>query len=323
MLCVVEPPIIVACVEVLRMAAQGLQYLFCAAQFIVSGAMNLLHLSDLHFGKYYLPDAGTALLAQAALLAPDAIVISGDFTQRAKSKEFSAARVFLDQLPNVPRVVVPGNHDVPLYRVWERLLQPHTLYRRYIGGELNTVLNIKGAVIVGLDSTDPYRAIKNGRLSRDQLGFCERALASGSANDLRIVVLHHHLVPAPTFARTPPMAKAKRTLEALTELHVDLVLAGHLHRAYVGHSLDVYTGEQRDHGIIIVQCGTSTSQRGRGLEREKNSFNHINLGRDTIRITHYHYQENRGRFAPISRHTFARPNQGALKGGSSATEASI
>jgi hypothetical protein len=70
---------------------------------------------------------------------------------------------------------------------------------------------------------------------------------------------------------------------------VDLILAGHLHRAYVGNSLDVYSGQDREHGIIIAQCGTSTSRRGRGLEQEKNTFNWIKLDNQTIQIEHFMY----------------------------------
>ena len=272
---------------------------------------TLLHISDLHFGKYFLPEVAEALLNQAATLAPSAIIISGDITQRAKKAEYIAARAFLDRLPAVPKLIVPGNHDVPLYRVWERLLQPHAKYQHYIAHDLNTVLRIDNAVIVGIDSSDPYRAIKNGRVRSHQLRFCEHAFRQASAADLRVVVMHHHLVPAPTFKRTRPMPKAKRTLEMLTRQKVDLVLAGHLHRAYIGNSLDVYTGEQRDHGIIIAQCGTTTSRRGRGLEREKNSFNWIEMSTDTIRVLHYHYLEKERLFAPVSRQEFIRSGHGA------------
>lgn len=246
------------------------------------------------------------MLAQVALLSPDIIVISGDFTHRAKPAEFEAAREFLHRLPPLPRIIVPGNHDVPLYRIWERLLHPHALYRNYLADTLDTSLYADDAVFVGLDSTAPYRAIKNGRLSRKQLAFCEHVFAAVPEDKLRVVVMHHHLVPAPTFRRTRPMPGAKRTLEAFTRMRVDIVLAGHLHRAYVGHSLDVYAGENRDHGIIIVQCGTTTSCRGRGLEREKNSFNLITLSDSNILVVHYHYHERIAVFEPVSRHEFGR-----------------
>ncbi len=137
--------------------------------------LTILHISDLHFGPPYVPRVGQALLRLAPSLSPDVIVASGDFTQRAKREQFEQASAFLAQLPDVPRVVVPGNHDVPLYRIAERLARPHELYCQYISRDLDTVLTLKAAVIVGLDSTAPRTAISNGRLHRGQLGFCRRA----------------------------------------------------------------------------------------------------------------------------------------------------
>jgi hypothetical protein len=71
--------------------------------------------------------------------------------------------------------------------------------------------------------------------------------------------------------------------------------------------LDVYPGTHRDRGIIIVQCGTSTSRRGRGREREKNTFNLLRIGQEMLRITHYMFFDDLGDFAPVSRHIFPRP----------------
>ncbi|MDX1604993.1 MAG: metallophosphoesterase family protein [Candidatus Competibacterales bacterium] len=277
--------------------------------------MILLHISDLHFGAPYLEPVGEALLAKIHELEAEAIVVSGDLTQRAKPAEFRRARDFLDRLPPVPQVVVPGNHDVPLYRIGERLLRPRALYRRHISSRVNDVLYHPDATIVGLDSTDPYRALTNGRIRARQLDYCARQFERAPPEALRVVVLHHHLIPAPTFERPPPMPRAKRALEAFTRLEIDLVLAGHLHRAYVGNSLDVYGGEQRTHGIVIAQCGTSTSRRGRGFEREKNTFNWIRLSRKTIQVVHYMYFEDGHDFAPITRHEFVRPTHDRLPGG--------
>jgi 3',5'-cyclic AMP phosphodiesterase CpdA len=110
--------------------------------------LTILHISDLHFGPPYLPKVGDALLQAAPSLAPNLIVASGDFTQRAKAKQFAEAHEFLDRLPNVPLVVVPGNHDVPLYRVFERVLAPHVQYRRYISDQLNSVVRIDRKSVV-------------------------------------------------------------------------------------------------------------------------------------------------------------------------------
>ena len=268
--------------------------------------LTLLHASDLHFGPHYLPRVGDALVRAAHELAPDAIVISGDFTQRAKRVQYAAAAAFLERLPAVPRIVVPGNHDVPLYRVAERLFQPYRLYREYISPELDSVHRLPGAVIVALNSTAPLRAITNGRIDPAQLDFCADALRAVPPSDARIVVAHHHFAPAPDYEGGQVMPRAKRALDVFTALRVELILGGHLHRAYIGNSLDVYPGRDREHGVIIVQCGTTTSRRGRAREREKNSLNLIHIDADTIRVTHYMYFEDVGGFAPVSRHIFPR-----------------
>lgn len=269
--------------------------------------LTALHISDLHFGPPHHPEVGEALLRIAARLRPEVVVASGDFTQRAKREQFAEARRFLDRLPGEDLVVVPGNHDVPLYRFWERVFAPHRLYREYINPDLDYALVRDDAVIVALDSTSPLRAITNGRISEDQLRFCEEVLGDAPPGVARIVVAHHHFAPAPDYDESQVMPHARRALDCFAALQVDLILGGHLHRGYIGNSLDVYSGQDREHGIIIVQCGTSTSRRGRAREAEKNSFNLVRVGGSVIRITHFMYFDDAEGFAPISRHTFPRP----------------
>lgn len=269
--------------------------------------LTILHISDLHFGPPFLPRVGAALVRIAPTLAPDVIVASGDFTQRAKAEQFQQARGFLNELPTVPRVVVPGNHDVPLYRVAERLTRPHKLYCQYMSAALDTALKLNGAVIVGLDSTAPRRAITNGRLHQGQLEFCSRAFSEAPEGAARIVVAHHHFAPAPDYLHDQTMPKARRAVTRFVELGVDMILGGHLHRSYIGNSLDFYPGKQRDRGIVIVQCGTTTSRRGRGREKEKNSFNLIRIDENMMQITHFLYFDDECNFAPFSRYMFPRP----------------
>ncbi len=272
--------------------------------------LTIVHASDIHFGKPHDPTAAAAFREAAAEVGPDVIVVSGDLTQRAKEREYEAARAYLDSLPPVPLVVTPGNHDVPLYRVFERLVHPFRNYRRWIRDELDTVTRVDGAVIVALCSAAPRRAIVNGRISTEQLGFAARALEETPAGAARVVCIHHHLAPAPDYERDKPLPGAKEILERLEELGVDLILSGHLHRAYIGNSLDVFPGEVRDRGIVIVQSGTTTSRRGRARERAKNSFNVVRVGTDTVNVTHFMYFEDAGGFAPFSAHTFPRQRKG-------------
>lgn len=271
--------------------------------------LTILHVSDLHFGPPYVPAVGEALLRIAPSLKPDFIVASGDFTQRATRQQFAEARDFLNRLPPVPKVVVPGNHDVPLYRVRERLFDPFSLYREYISSDLDQTMQCNGAYVVSLNSTSPRRALTNGRIRAGQLEFCEQFLRQAPPEAIRVVVAHHHFAPAPDYEADRAMPKAKRAMDRFVELGVDLILGGHLHRAYIGNSLDIYPGPERDRGIIIVQCGTTTSRRGRGKEREKNTFNVISVAHEMFRITHFMYFDDAHGFAPVSRHIFPRPGK--------------
>lgn len=271
--------------------------------------LTLLHISDLHFGPPFLPKVAKALLRLVPSLSVGAIVVSGDLTQRAKEEQFAEARSFLDSLPEVPRVVVPGNHDVPLYRIRERIFEPHSLYRRHISNELNQVLRMDGLVIAALDSTAPLRHITNGRILQEQLEFCTAAFRDAPEGAAKIVVAHHHFAPAPDYERDEVMPHAKRAMNHFIDLGVEMILGGHLHRGYIGNSLDMYPKANRHHGVIIVQCGTTTSRRGRAREREKNSFNLIHIARDLLRVSHYMYFDDVDAFEPISRHVFPRPGR--------------
>jgi 3',5'-cyclic AMP phosphodiesterase CpdA len=197
---------------------------------------------------------------------------------------------------------------------WDRSGSGRRIRRKYIADQLDRVWKLDGAVIVGLDSTSPRRAITNGRIHKDQLDFCDQAFRGAPAVAVRIVVAHHHFVPAPDYESDRPMPRAKRALNRFLDLDVDLILGGHLHRAYIGNTLDIYAGRHRERGIIVVQCGTTTSRRGRGREREKNSFNLIKIGADMLRVTHYMYFSERGDFAPLSRHIFARHGRRFVEG---------
>jgi len=280
---------------------------------------TFLHGSDLHFGRPHDPVAAEAFLAAAQRIRPDLVVFSGDFTQRAKVSEFEAARSYLDRFSPLPVVVTPGNHDVPLYRVAERLLDPFRNYRQFIHSELDTVTRVPGATVVSLNTAAPRRAIVNGRIRRHQLAFAQAAFEATPAGDTRVVVAHHHLAPAPDYEGDSPLPGSRRILDAFKGMGVELVLGGHLHRAYIGNSLDVYPGADRSRGIVMVQSGTTTSHRGRARERAKNSFNVVEVSAEEIRVTHWMRFEEA--FHPFSWHSFPRRphrwliSEGDRKGG--------
>ena len=122
----------------------------------------------------------------------------------------------------------------------------------------------------------------------------------------RVIVAHHHFAPAHDTLYDRRMQKDRRAIRVFDKLGVDLILGGHLHRAYIGNSLDFHPPQSGNRGIVIVQSGTSTSSRGRGRERNKNSFNLVEVHAQGVGITHYLFNDEISAFLPLSRHAFAR-----------------
>jgi len=269
-------------------------------------ALTLLHASDIHFGKRFDPEAAEGFMSFLHGLSPHLLILSGDFTQRAKVREYEAARKFLDDLPPVPVVVTPGNHDVPLYRVWERLFAPHRNYRAYISKELNTVTRIPGATVVSLDSTAPHRAIVNGRIRGSQLLFAARAFQDAGDGDIRILVAHHNLAPAPDDEPDKILPGHRRCLGAFSRMGVELIVGGHLHRAFIGSSPGGHPEENGAPSMTIVHSGTTTSTRGRAGERGKNSLNVIRVTQDELQIAPHLFRRETGAFTPSGSHLLPR-----------------
>ena len=255
--------------------------------------LTILHGSDVHFGKTHRPSASTALFDLARKVTPDVIVLAGDFTQRAKVREYEQARAFLRQVQDVPVVVTPGNHDIPLYRVHERLFTPFRNYRAFISQEMDTVTRVGGAVFVALNSADPHRSIVNGRIADHQLRFLARIFQETFDADVRILVTHHALAPPPDGGSDATIPGSGALLDRFRELGVDLVLSGHLHRGFVTRSSEVRP-DHRDHGdIAIVHSGTAASSRGREAEKGENSVNVLRVGAREIEVIP-HWFENDG-----------------------------
>ena len=264
----------------------------------------LLQASDLHFGKPHDPVVAGAFMEAAHALSPDMIVLAGDFTQRAKVREYEKARAFIDRLPEVPKVFTPGNHDVPLYRVVERLVRPFANYRRYIEDRLDSVTRIPGVTVVALNTAAPRTAIVNGTVREGQLGFAQAAFDESPEGDLRVAVLHHHMAMPGDWSHQPPLPIRERVLTIFEDAGVDLILSGHLHRGFIAQSSRVYPKSRRE--ILIVHSGTATSTRGRGREKGRNSFNLVEASLEHLAVEHFMYMGASDGFRPVARHVSPR-----------------
>lgn len=247
-------------------------------------SLTVLHTSDLQCGKPFLPHAAEAMIRLAEEVGPDVVVCSGDLTQRARKCEFEMARALLGRFGDVPVVVTPGNHDVPLYRTLERFARPFRNWRRFTGRDLDSVTRVEGATFVSLSSAAPRRAVVAGRLDPSQIDFARRAFETAPVRDHRIVVVHHHFVPVPGGHGGRPLGAAAELLGQFEEMGVSAVLGGHVHQVHL-HVSTSLTG--RVEAVPVISSGTTTSARGRDRELGANSLCVIRFGADSLEVTPY------------------------------------
>lgn len=237
---------------------------------------TIVHLSDLHFGR-----VDHALLeplrARVRQLQPHLVVVSGDLTQRAKPAEFREARAFLDTLPG-PRLVVPGNHDVPLYNVFQRFLKPLDKYRRYIGDDLEPAYVDDEIAVMGVN-TARSAVFKGGRINEEQIERVRGALCRLPDAVTKIVFTHHPFDLPPGHASRELVGRARKAMQMFAACGADILLSGHLHES---HASDTRLRYKIDGFVaLVVQAGTATSTRGRG---EANSFNVLEVENPHVRI---------------------------------------
>jgi 3',5'-cyclic AMP phosphodiesterase CpdA len=263
---------------------------------------SLLHISDVHFGPKHLPRLAEGVLALAEERRPDLVVASGDLTQRARAEQFQAARAFVDRLP-VPSIAVPGNHDVPLWRVWERALDPLGAYAKHFSSDLEPVFRDEEMLVVGINSAFNWTR-KDGRIRLKRLLAVRDLLAATPKSLIKVVVVHHHLIPPPNFGSQRVLANAHEAIDLFSRAGVDLVLAGHQHQSYIASSEDFYPEGRSP--VLMVHTGTTTSSRGRAAERERNTCNWIEIDEKKIVVSQLRWYDDLERFAEQGRHLYPR-----------------
>jgi 3',5'-cyclic AMP phosphodiesterase CpdA len=220
---------------------------------------KIIHISDLHFGKEN-DQVVDALLNDIDAYQPDVVIVSGDLTQRARENQFIKAADFLKKI-TYPKVVVPGNHDVPLYNVIRRFLAPFTRYVEFINDEFFPVFQNDEIAIIGINTAHSF-TWKSGKITPAKLKALAQKLEDQNCK-IKMLVMHHpfHEIFYKSIYN-----------EMLSDLGIDMIFSGHLHKAKATVLNNHFA--MLNSKILIVQAGTSVSRRLRG---ENNSFNKIEI----------------------------------------------
>ncbi len=238
---------------------------------MAAGRTLIAQISDLHCGEpHFVPNLLERAIAEINELEPDVVVCSGDLTTHGFKEEYAQAKQYLDRLSCRARVVIPGNHDSR---------NVGYLHFEHLFGERNSVLRVAATTIVAVDSSEPD--LDHGQIGRGRYAWIEEQFAA--AADLRVFVLHHHLLPVPGTGRERNIVyDAGDALECLQRAGVDLVLSGHKHVPYAWRLEDLF----------VVNAGTVSTLRLRGNTRPCYNLIEISGGHvDVWRKYPFHGQE--------------------------------
>ncbi len=264
--------------------------------------LRIAHLSDPHFGTI-LPGVKEGLLQTLEQLKPDLILLTGDITQRARRAQFRAAKKFTHEIYPTPLIAVPGNHDIPLYNIFARLLHPYSGYKKLFKDQLEKDYEQGDIVVTGLNSTSRWRHVQGDfNFPRIEKRLSEKK----SKAKVHIVTFHHPMDCAKPSDEKNLLVGRDQAIEIFDRHQVDLIIGGHIHDPYVTLSKVRYPNTKRT--MILGVAGTCLSWRTR--TGAPNSFNFIEV--DTystprLKITRYDQNENKT-FSPLRSHNFIRPD---------------
>jgi 3',5'-cyclic AMP phosphodiesterase CpdA len=219
----------------------------------------MLQISDPHFGTEQAPVVA-ALQQLHTEQRPDLIIVSGDITQRARRAQFQAAQKFFTEL-KTPSLIIPGNHDIPLFNLPLRMFAPYANYTKAFGNNLQPEFISDDLFVIGLNTTRPQRHI-DGEVSTEQIEYVCARLSSAHDTQLKIVVTHqpvHVITPADA---TNLLHNYREALDAWALAGVDLLMGGHIHLPYVRSLRESHSNFA--HAVWVVQAGTALSSRVRG-----------------------------------------------------------
>jgi 3',5'-cyclic AMP phosphodiesterase CpdA len=268
---------------------------------------RIAHLSDIHFGAH----DGRIVAATEAWLRerrPDLVIISGDFTQRAKEREFRAASAYLDRLRalGLKVLAVPGNHDVPLFDLMRRFGAPLDRYKRYVDDGLCPWFEDDDVAVLGINTARSL-TIRDGRINREQIALMHERFAKVAVGKVRILVTHHPLFAMPIGdggELSEAVGRHDDAVKGASKAGIQIALAGHFHRTYAEAPGKMV---EKAGSILVIQAGTATSTRLRNNEPQ--SFNWLHVERPN-RMMLQVIPWNGSRFVEASERPFLLDEQG-------------
>ncbi|HSK17034.1 MAG TPA: metallophosphoesterase [Gaiellaceae bacterium] len=261
--------------------------------------LRILQVSDLHVGTHEEPQVEAGLRRLVRATEPEVVLATGDLTHRNKPEQHARAAGVLRSLER-PLVVIPGNHDIPVWPPW-RFTSTFAAFERE-WTETEPVYRSERLVVCGLNSVRPWKQ-QGGALRRSQLAHAARVLAEAPEGALRVVALHHHLVGAPWRSRKRTIANRSAVLGALVDAGAELVLSGHIHQSAISERREFEVTEGPVRGTTVVTAPGLGQPRPR-RRGEARGLHLVEADERSLRVFTYAWVD--GRWAEIADRRFPR-----------------
>jgi Icc protein len=242
--------------------------------------LRIAQISDIHCGEISFDrKMMSSTIERINEMKPDLVVVAGDLTAAGYEWEFQEAKRWIDQIEH-PKIVVPGNHDSRNvgYVHFENLFgKRFKHFRQPFHPERAERLRAAGFTVVAVDSSEPD--LNEGRVGREHYPWIKDQF--NHDDDIKIFVIHHHLVSIPGTGRERNIiTDAGDVLAELTQLDIDVVVSGHKHVPY-------FWGIN---GMLVCNSGTASTRRVRG--RTPPSWTELQIDASTIKA-YLHYEDRR------------------------------
>lgn len=236
--------------------------------------IRLFHASDLHFGR---EDAEAIRWFAERINAerPDAVIITGDLTYRARQREFEAAAAWLSEI-RVPATIEPGNHDLPYFNPIARFFAPYKRHKRLMRS-IENPLDVPRVTLVPLRTTSRAQWRLNwswGVVRPLSLQRALKTLEEAPTDHLKLVLCHHPLIETEAAVKYSPTRGGQKALDALVLAGADAVLSGHIHDPFD----DRYQPSRR--AVRLIGAGTLSER----VRTTRPSFNELQFEAGTLHV---------------------------------------
>lgn len=238
--------------------------------------MNILHISDLHFGPRHWDGDDQVLLEKINSYNADIVINAGDNTTDGLENEYAEAGRFLKAIKCKNVISTIGNHD-------KRNMRSHELFQKYIYNPeliypfknaitikkhlfLDPVItkvrknftdisfikpisvNGKTVLIISIDSSELY--------SDD--GFVEVGVLQAASDkinhtefDMPLLLTHYSILGTDMC----PLKNSSRLIDFVRKHKIENVFCGHTHELELMHTTDLY----HNHSFNQFMCGSLSS----------------------------------------------------------------